>query len=139
VIAAVNITAATVLVAHTDPEHTSPMLVIAYTTAYAVGSLVSFTVLARRLGGLPVRSLLGFVARLLVAAAAGAGAAWLVDLGLDPLLEQAPGAGGWWWAAVDVAVMGAVAVGVLVLLSRVLQLREVTSVIDTVTSRLRRS
>ncbi len=139
VIAAVNITAATVLVAHSDPEHTSPMLVIAYTTAYGVGSLVSFAVLARRLGGLQVPSLLGFAARLLVASGAGAGAAWLVGLGLDPLLEQAPGAGAWWWAAVDVAVLGAVAIGVLVLLSRLFQLREVTTVIDTVTSRLRRS
>jgi putative peptidoglycan lipid II flippase len=139
VIAAVNITAATVLVSRTDPDHTSPMLVVAYTAAYGVGSLLSFAVLARRVGGLPVGSLLGFTARLVVAGGLGAAAAWAVDLGLDELLEQAPGAGGWWWAAVDAGVLGLVAVGVLVLLSRPLQLREVTSVIDTVAGRLRRA
>ncbi|WP_322937484.1 murein biosynthesis integral membrane protein MurJ [Nocardioides bizhenqiangii] len=138
VIASVNITAAVVLVGNADPEHTSPMLVLAYTAAYGVGSLLSFTVLARRLGGLPVGSLLGFVARLLVASAVGAGAAWVVDLGLDEVLERAPGAGGWWWSAVDVAVLALVAVGVVVLLARVLRLREVTTVIDTVGARLGR-
>ena len=126
------------LVGRADPGNTSPMLVLGYTAAYGVGSLLSFTVLARRLGGLPAASLLGFVARLLVASAIGAGAAWLVDLGLDELLGQAPGAGGWWWAAVDVAVLGLVAVGVLVLLARVLRLQEVTTVIDIVGARLRR-
>jgi putative peptidoglycan lipid II flippase len=139
VIAAVNIAAATVLVSLTDPAETSPMLVLAYTAAYAVGSLLSFTVLAKRLGGLPVRSMLGFAARLLVASAIGVGAAWLVDLGLDELLARAPGAGGWWWAAVDVAVLGLVAIGVVVVLARALRLQEVTSVIDTVGARLRRT
>jgi putative peptidoglycan lipid II flippase len=138
VIAAVNIGAAIVLVGRADPGETSPMLVLAYTAAYGVGSLLSFTVLARRVGGLQARSLLGFSVRLLVAAAVGAGAAWLVDLGLDELLEQAPGAGGWWWSAVDVAVLGLVAVGVLVLLARVLRLDEVTTVIDTVRARVGR-
>lgn len=138
VISAVNIGAAIVLVGQADPGDTSPMLVLGYTAAYAVGALLSFTVLARRLGGLHAGSLLGFSARLLVASAIGAGAAWLVDLGLDELLEQAPGAGGWWWSAVDVAVLGLVAVGVLVLLARVLRLEEVTTVIDTVGARLRR-
>jgi putative peptidoglycan lipid II flippase len=138
VIAAVNIGAAIVLVGRADPGETSPMLVLAYTAAYGVGSLLSFTVLARRVGGLQARSLLGFSVRLLVAAAIGAGAAWLVDLGLDELLERAPGAGGWWWSAVDVAVLGLVAVGVLVLLARALRLDEVTTVIDTVRARVGR-
>ena len=138
VIAAVNITVATVLVGRADPDHTAPMLVLAYTAAYGVGSLLSFSVLSRRLGGLPIGSLLGFAARLGVAAALGAGAAWVVDLGLDDLLEQAPAASGWWWAAVDAAVLGLVALGVLVLLARALRLSEVTTVIDTVTARLRR-
>jgi putative peptidoglycan lipid II flippase len=138
VIAAVNIGAAIVLVGRADPGETSPMLVLAYTAAYGVGSLLSFTVLARRVGGLQARSLLGFSVRLLVAAAIGAGAAWLVDLGLDELLERAPGAGGWWWSAVDVAVLGLVAVGVLVLLARALRLDEVTAVIDTVRARVGR-
>ncbi|RHW26397.1 murein biosynthesis integral membrane protein MurJ [Nocardioides immobilis] len=138
VISAVNITVAIVLVGRADPEHTSPMLVLAYTAAYGVGSLLSFTVLARRLGGLPVGSLLGFAARLLVAGGLGAAAAWIVGLGLDEVLAQAPAPDGWWWAAVHAGVLGLVALGVLIALSRPLQLREVTSVIDTVTARLRR-
>ena len=138
VISAVNITVALVLVGRTDPDHTAAMLVIAYTAAYGVGSLISFSVLARRLGGLDVRSLLGFAARLLLASAIGVGAAWMVDLGLDEVLERAPGSDGWWWAAVDVAVLGTVALLVVALLARVLKLREVTTVIDTVTARLRR-
>lgn len=138
VIAAVNITVATVLVSRADPGATSPMLVLGYTAAYAVGSVLSFTVLSRRLGGMQAGTLLGFAARLLVASALGAGAAWLVDLGLDELLDRAPGAGGWWWAAVDVGVLSLVAVGVVVLLARVLRLQEVTTVIDTVSARIRR-
>jgi putative peptidoglycan lipid II flippase len=73
-----------------------------------------------------------------VASAIGTGVAWLVHLGLDELLEQAPGAGGWWWAAVEVAALGLVTVAVVVLLARVLRLHEVTTVIDTVSARLRR-
>ncbi len=138
VIAAVNITAAIVLVGRAGPEETSPMLVLGYTAAYGVGSLLSFTVLARRLGGLQAGPLLGFAARLVVASAIGTGVAWLVHLGLDELLEQAPGAGGWWWAAVEVAALGLVTVAVVVLLARVLRLQEVTTVIDTVSARLRR-
>ena len=138
VIAAVNITAAIVLVGRTGPEETSPMLVLGYTAAYGVGSLLSFTVLARRLGGLQAGPLLGFTARLVVASAIGTGVAWLVHLGLDELLVQAPGAGGWWWAAVEVAALGLVTVAVVVLLARVLRLQEVTTVIDIVSARLRR-
>jgi putative peptidoglycan lipid II flippase len=138
VIAAVNIAVALVLVGRTDPDHTSPMLVLAYTAAYGVGSVVSFTVLTRRLGELPVRSMLGFAARLLVAAGLAAAAAWVVDLGLDELLSRAPGADGWWWSAVEVAVLGVVDIAVLLLLARPLRLREITSVVDTVAGRLRR-
>jgi len=138
VIAAVNIALAILLVGRADEQHTAAMLVLAYTGAYAVGSMLSFTVLDRRLGGLSVGSLLGFAGRLLVAAAVGTAAAWVVDLGLSELLDRAPAAGGWWWAAVEAGVMGGVALGVLVLLARALRLQEVTSVIDTVTARLRR-
>ncbi|KAA1426854.1 murein biosynthesis integral membrane protein MurJ [Nocardioides antri] len=138
VIASVNIALAIVLVGMVDEELTAPMLVLAYTGAYAVGSVLSFGLLARRLGDVPVGSLAGFALRLVVAGAVGAGAAWLVGLGLEELFDQAPGAGGWWWAAVEAAAMGAVALAVLVLLARVLQLREVTSVMDTVAARVRR-
>jgi putative peptidoglycan lipid II flippase len=138
VIAAVNIAAATFLVGRVGPDDTAPMLVIAYTTAYAVGSVVSFAVLARRLGGLPVGSLLGFLARLLVAGGLGGAAAWAVSLGLDNLLDRAPAPGSQVWGLVELAVLGLVALAVLVVVGRALRLREITTVIDTVASRLRR-
>ncbi|WP_312855986.1 murein biosynthesis integral membrane protein MurJ [Nocardioides stalactiti] len=138
VIASINIVVAIGLVGRADPDHTAPMLVLAYTAAYAVGSVVSFAVLSRQLGGLPIGSLLGFAARLVLAGAVAAGAARAVDLGLSELLDRAPAAGGWWWAAVEAGVLGLVALTVLVLLARVLRLQEVTSVIDTVAGRLRR-
>jgi putative peptidoglycan lipid II flippase len=138
VIAAVNITVATVLVARTDPSETSAMLVLAYTAAYAVGSMLSFTVLARRVGGLPSGALLGYAARLLVAAALGAAVAWAARFGLDEVVDRLPETGAQAWAAVEVATLGVLALGVVVLLSKPLQLREVSSVIDTVTARLRR-
>ncbi|KAA1415409.1 murein biosynthesis integral membrane protein MurJ [Nocardioides humilatus] len=138
VIAAVNITAALVLVHRADPDHTSPMLVLAYSAAYGIGSLISFGVLSRLLGGLPIGSMLGFLARLLVAGGVAAAAAWGVDLVLDELLSHAPDAEAWWWSAVEVAFLGVVDLSVLVALAKPLQLREITSVIDTVAGRLRR-
>jgi putative peptidoglycan lipid II flippase len=138
VIAAVNISLAIVFVGRVDPWDTAPALVLAYTAAYATGSLISFSLLAHQLGGVDIRSLLGFTARLLVAGVAGAAAAALVSRPLDALLDQVPGAGSWPWAGVEAATLTGVAIVVLVLLARMLRLREVTTVIDTIGGRLRR-
>ena len=52
-VAATNIVVALAVAVHaTDAEHTSPALVVAYAASYAVGSVLSYTVLRRRLGGL---------------------------------------------------------------------------------------
>ncbi len=63
------------------------------------------------------------------------GVAWLVALGLHSLSDEPP----WPVAALQAAVITAADVAVFVLLARALRLREVTSVIETVTRRLSRT
>ncbi|WP_338089668.1 murein biosynthesis integral membrane protein MurJ [Nocardioides lijunqiniae] len=130
-----NIVVAVVLVARTDPEHTAPSLVLAYTAAYVVGSAISFAVLRRRLGGLETPRLLRYLVRLALAVAVSTGVALALTLLLRALLDSPP----WPVAAVQAAVVTGIDVAIFLVLARVLHLREVTSVIETVTRRVRRS
>ncbi len=131
-VAATNIVAAVLLVRAVDAEHTSPALVVAYTASYLVGSVVSYAVLRRRLGGLRTPTLVRFLIRLGVAVAVStafaAGAAYLLHL-----VDDDPNGA---VAALWVLLVGTVDLVVLVLMARVLRLSEVTTVIDTVTSRV---
>ena len=142
VIAATNITAAVLLVREATAEQTSPALVVAYGTSYVVGAVVSSVVLSRRLrvtGLVPTggsshhASDFGrFAARLLVVSVLAAATAYAVKVGLerlgtDPHLLVALG---------RAVVVTAVDVVVFVVLARLLGLREVTAVLDTVLSRL---
>ena len=72
-VAATNIVAAVVLVARTDAEHTAPALVVAYAASYVVGSVVSYLVLRRVLGGgvggLGTPELVRFLVRLAIVTA----------------------------------------------------------------------
>ncbi|WP_344341721.1 lipid II flippase MurJ, partial [Streptomyces rhizosphaericus] len=111
-----NIAVAVALVGRTDPAQTSPALVVAYIAAYAVGSLVSYTVLGRLLGGLGTRRLLAFGARLGLAAVLATGLALAVVLGLDALSPDRP----WTLSAVHVLVGGGVDVVAFLLLARLL-------------------
>jgi putative peptidoglycan lipid II flippase len=130
-----NIVVAVLLVARTDAEHTSPALVLAYTAAYAVGSLLSYAVLRGRLGGLESPALLGFLGRLVVAVAFSTTVALLVASGLHAWVEEPH-----WLVAAAIAGVVTVVDGVLfVVLARALQLREVTAVLATVTRRLARA
>ena len=75
-VAATNIAVAVVVVGRTDAEDTSPALVLAYTAAYAVGSLLSYAVLrapARR--ARHRRGCCRFLVRLAVAVAVSTAAA----------------------------------------------------------------
>jgi putative peptidoglycan lipid II flippase len=133
VIAATNIAVAVLLVRQATAEQTSPALVLAYTAAYAVGAVVSGSVLGRHLGGLDVRRLAGFLLRLLLVAGASTLVAWgaarlLAGLGEDPALVV---------ALLRAVVVAGVDVVVFVLLARLARLTEVTEVLDTVTRRLR--
>ena len=88
VIAATNIAVALVVVGATDARFTSPALVIAYTASYAVGSVVSYLMLRRVLGGLRTRVLLRFLVRMAVAAGTSTAAAWLVATLLRGLVDE---------------------------------------------------
>jgi putative peptidoglycan lipid II flippase len=131
-VGATNILAALGLVAVTDAAHTSPALVLAYTASYVVGSAVSYAVLSRRLGGLQSARTVRFLVRLLLAAAGATAAAAVAAY----LLHRVDATPPWWLAAVWLAVVGCVDLGVLVLLARVFRLRELTAVVDLVARRL---
>jgi putative peptidoglycan lipid II flippase len=134
-VAATNIAAAVLLVAAATDEDTSPALVLAYTAAYVVGSAISYAVLRRRLGGLESPRLVRFLVRLALVVVVSTGLALLVAVGLDRLSDDPS----WPLAALQAAVVTAVDVVVFVFLARALRLREVTSVIETVTHRLSRT
>jgi putative peptidoglycan lipid II flippase len=134
-VAATNIAAAVLLVAAATDEDTSPALVLAYTAAYVVGSAISYAVLRRRLGGLESPRLVRFLVRLALVVVVSTGLALLVSLGLHRLSDDPS----WPVAALQAAVVTAVDVVVFVFLARALRLREVTSVIETVTHRLSRT
>lgn len=138
VIAATNVVLAVTLVTRADAEHTAPMLVVAYSAAYAVGSVVSFGLLTRRLGAIRSREWLGFATRLLAGAGVAALAGWGVSALVRDLVARATDDPAWPWAALEAAVVTGAAVVVFVVAARVLRMREVTEVLSTVTARLRR-
>ncbi len=135
-VAVVNISVALVLVASTGPERTSPALVLAYAASYAVGSLISYLSLTRRLGGrgaLQGRQTLRFLVRLACVVVGSTAAAGLVALGFgawdgaDSSLAAALG---------RAALVTAIDVAAFVLLAKIFRLTEVTSVISQVSRRL---
>ena len=134
-VAATNIAVAVALVARADAEDTSPALVLAYTAAYAVGSLLSYAVLRGRLGGLGTARLLRFLARLAFAVAVSTAVAVAVAVGLHALTDRPH----WLIAAVFASVIAGVDAVVFVLIARALRMGEVTAVLETVTGRLSRS
>ena len=129
-----NIAVAVVLVPSRPPEETAPMLVVAYLSSYAVGAALSFAVLQRTVGGLEAPQLVRFLVRMAVVLAATAAAAWLVELAMSGL-GQRPG-------PLLALLRGGTSalVGGLVLLvgAKLMRVREVTTLVDTVAARLRR-
>ena len=138
VIAAANIVAAVVLVAATNPVHTAPALVASYTTAYVVGSALSFFVLHRTLaaggGGLEGSVLVRFLVRVLIAAGISTFAAWGVAMLLPGQDDPSHAV-----ALLRLALVTGADVLVFLVLARLMRLAEVTDVIDTVTRRLWRA
>jgi putative peptidoglycan lipid II flippase len=131
-VALTNITVAVLLVGHTDAEHTSPSLVVAYTASYAVGSLVSYVVLRRLAGGLETPRLVRFLVRIALATAVSTGLAFVVAHLLHGLTDHP----GWLLALGQGTAIALVDIGVFVAVARLLHLEEVTSVLDTVARRL---
>ncbi|MEP9362991.1 murein biosynthesis integral membrane protein MurJ [Nocardioides sp. CN2-186] len=131
-VGATNIAVAVVLVRATDAADTSPALVLAYTASYLVGSLISYVVLLRALGGLRTARLVRFLVRLLIAAAVSTAAA----AGTAYAVHQVVGDPSWYVAAVWVVLVMVVDVAVFVVLARFFRITEVTAVLDTITRRL---
>ncbi|NUR07123.1 MAG: murein biosynthesis integral membrane protein MurJ [Nocardioidaceae bacterium] len=142
VIAGTNIVLAVVLTGGVSPAGTAPALVAAYVGSYLVGAVGSYTLLRHVLGGLETPALFRFLARLLLAAAVAAGAAWAVRTGVAQVWPAAdgsgPGGSGKVAAFVMLVLTGAVDAGVFLGLARLLRITEVTSIVALVTSRLRR-
>ena len=145
VIAAVNIALATVLVHRADPEHTAPMLIVAYSCAYGVGAAISSLVLVRMLrrggarsgGG---RRWVAFVVKLLTSAAVVYGVSVFLDLVVsDTIDELVTGPPGFAWAVVHAGIVGTGGGVALLVLAPALRLTEVTSVVGTVSARLQRA
>ncbi len=131
-VGATNIVAAIALVGLSDAEHTAPALVVAYTASYVIGSIVSYSVLRRRLGGLETPALVGFLVVLLIITVVTTAVAFGLGLAVHSLSDRPH----WAIAALQGAGITFVAVVVFLWLARRLRLHEVTSVMDQVRRRI---
>ncbi len=135
VVAATNILLAVALTTRVSPAGTAPGLVTAYAGSYLVGALVSYSLLRRLVGGLDTPLLVRFLVRLLLAAAVSTAVAWTLKQALQAVW---PPTDGNVQALAVLVVTGLVDVGVFLALARAMRIREVTSVMNLVTGRLRR-
>ena len=134
VVSLTNVVVATALVHSRPPEDTAPMLVVGYLVSYVVGAGVSYVVLRRTVGDLQTRALVRFLVRMAVVLVAAVAAAYLVTRALSGLGDTPPPL-----VALGRGALAGVTGGLVVLLgARLLQVREVTSLVDTVAGRLRR-
>jgi putative peptidoglycan lipid II flippase len=131
-VAATNVVAALALTHDIDPAQTAPRLVIAYAASYAVGAAVSLRLLSRELGGLSVRPLVRFGARIGLAVAVSVTLAWLAREGVHRLVTGEDKL----TILVHLGVIGVVGLGSYLLLARLVRLQEVTEVTDLLTRRL---
>jgi len=135
VVAAVNIVAAVLLVSRADAAATAPALVWAYACAYAVGAVLSYAVLRRRLGSLRTPTLVRFLVRLSIVSVL---AALLVVAALRLLALVLGDGDSWPMAMLRLVVAGVVELAALVVLSRMLRIREVTSMVASLTGAIAR-
>jgi putative peptidoglycan lipid II flippase len=134
-VAATNIAMAIVLTRGISPAQTAPRLAFAYAAAYAVGSVLSFGLLSRQLGGLDGRRLVRFGIRMAIAAGIATAIAWAVLQGMHAAL---PGTGKPVVLA-RLVVTGAADVAAFAALARALRISEVTEVLALVADRLSRT
>ena len=130
VISGVNVVAAVLVVfALQRPSLVATGLAASYSLAYLVGVIVSYYTLRRRLPDLRMGSVVRLCVRLLVAAApAGAIAFWITfTFGLWSHTQLA--------RALALVVAGIVAVGIFLLLSRWLHIREIGDILTAVRRR----
>ena len=147
VIAATNIVLAVAVTAQLDPAGTAPGLVLAYAGAYLVGSVASYSVLRRVLGGLETPVLVRFLVRLLLAAGLATAIAWAAQYGVHQLWPTVGStSGGPGPTSGDAKVQAVVLLGgtalvdvlMFLALARVMRITEVGAVVGAFTGRLRR-
>ncbi len=112
-----------------DPGLVATGLAFAYSAAYLIGVLVSFARLRRHLPELNSDDLVRHCVRLLLAVIPGAIAAWLICWGFTSAST------GKLVLAAALAVAGIVAVGLFLVMSRLMKITEVTAIISTVLRR----
>ena len=95
-------------------------------------TLIALLVQKEIIGGLEGARLVRFLVRMVLVVAVSTGVAWATHVGLDAVGPDEPSR---LWSALVVACVGAVDVGVFLVLARTLRLREVTSVLALVTRR----
>jgi putative peptidoglycan lipid II flippase len=127
-----NVVVAVLLVREATAAQTSPALVIAYGASYVLGSAVSYVILRGRLGGLETPALVRFAIRVLVAAGAATAVAWAVGRVLPGHTDDVSHV----LAGVRVVVLGALDLGLFLLLARMMRIAEVTNVVDTFVRRI---
>lgn len=130
-----NVAVAIVLVPRGSPEDTAPLLVVAYLASYAVGAVASYVLLRRTVGGLDTPQLVRFLVRMAVVLVAAGAVAWLVELSMAGLGNY-PGP---LRSLLRGGLSGLAGVVVVILGARLLRVREVTGLVDTVAARLRRA
>ncbi len=136
VIAATNIALAVLITRAVVASEVASGLVGAYIGAYAVGAALSYGLLSRSLGGLETGVNLRFLGRLLVAGGVAAGLTWALRWGVTEVWATSDGKVR---SLVLLVLLSVVDAGLFLLLARALRIREVTSVVQMVTSRLGRS
>ena len=108
-------------------------LAAAYSVAYLIGVQVSFRVLRRRLPDLRGEILVRHCVRLLLAVAPAAAAAWLICWAITARWTSQLALG------LALALAGLVAVGLFVVMARLLKITEVTQIVGTLLRRGNRS
>jgi putative peptidoglycan lipid II flippase len=113
------------------PSLVATGLAAAYSIAYLIGLQVSFRVLRRKLPELSGDPLVRHCIRLLVAVTPAAVAAWLICWAITARWSSQLG------LAIALAVAGVVAIGLFLVMARVLKITEVGQILHTVLSRSR--
>jgi putative peptidoglycan lipid II flippase len=112
-----------------DPALVATGLAFSYSAAYLIGLPVSFRTLCRKLPDLDAEELVRHCVRLLLAVAPAAIAAWLITWLFTAQSESKL------MLALGLVIGGVVAIGLFVLIARLMRIHEVTEIISTVRRR----
>ena len=112
-----------------NPALVATGLALSYSLAYLIGLPVSFSRLHRKLGDLDGEELVRHCVRLLLAVTPAAIAAWLITWIFTTQFDST------WMLALGLVIAGVVAVGLFVLMARLMRIYEVTQIISAVLRR----